>query len=500
MPVSLLEFADSVRREVRANPIHTRAALGQFMTPASIAAFMARMVKTRRRLLRVLDPGAGVGSLTAAIVERLISRAQPPLGISVTCYEIDGRLVGALRQTLETCRRACTQHGVSFTCEVRNEDYIAARTSASSGLFAVDAKSYECVIMNPPYRKIHSASAERQRLRSVGIETTNLYAAFMLLAARQLAPGGEFVSISPRSFCNGTYFDPFRRELLRLVSLRRLHVFESRSEAFRDDDVLQENIVVHGIRSNAQPPSVTLSCTRTDGSLVQRQVPFAQVVRPGDRESIVHVAVDDRADELASVLTALPHRLTDLKLTVSTGRVVDFRARTYLRPEPVRDTVPLIYPAHMHDGYIKWPNGQTRKPNAIVACEQTNALLIPSGYYVLVKRFSAKEERRRIVAAMYDPTRIPARRVGFDNKTNYFHAGGSGMDGDVARGLAAYLNSKAVDDYFRVFSGHTQVNAADLRRMPYPSLKQLRQLGTAVEPGDHDTIDAVVRPMLQSAS
>lgn len=34
-----------------------------------------------------------------------------------------------------------------------------------------------------------------------------------------------------------------------------------------------------------------------------------------------------------------------------------------------------------------------------------------------------------------------------------------------------------LDEYFRVFSGHTQVNATDLRNMKYPSLKNLQILG-----------------------
>jgi adenine-specific DNA-methyltransferase len=37
-----------------------------------------------------------------------------------------------------------------------------------------------------------------------------------------------------------------------------------------------------------------------------------------------------------------------------------------------------------------------------------------------------------------------------------------------------------VDAYFRQFSGHTQVNAADLRRLRYPSEQQLRRLAKIV--------------------
>jgi adenine-specific DNA-methyltransferase len=102
----------------------------------------------------------------------------------------------------------------------------------------------------------------------------------------------------------------------------------------------------------------------------------------------------------------------------------------------------------------------------------------------LIKRFSAKEEKRRIVAAVWSGDRTPA----FDNKLNYIHANGHGLDPEVARGLAYWLNSTQVDDYFRVFSGHTQVNAGDLRQMKFPSLDQLRALGRSVT----DDIDSAV--------
>lgn len=47
----------------------------------------------------------------------------------------------------------------------------------------------------------------------------------------------------------------------------------------------------------------------------------------------------------------------------------------------------------------------------------------------------------------------------------------------MAFGLYAYLNSTEVDKYFRVFNGHTQVNATDLRTMKYPSRVTLEKFG-----------------------
>jgi adenine-specific DNA-methyltransferase len=97
-----------------------------------------------------------------------------------------------------------------------------------------------------------------------------------------------------------------------------------------------------------------------------------------------------------------------------------------------------------------------------------------------VRRFSSKEERRRIVATVYDPDDVPGKKVGFENHLNVFHCGREGLTPAVARGLAVYLNSTFVDVCFRQFNGHTQVNVKDLYNLRYPTLATLETLGKRV--------------------
>jgi len=104
------------------------------------------------------------------------------------------------------------------------------------------------------------------------------------------------------------------------------------------------------------------------------------------------------------------------------------------------------------------------------------------------------------MAAIYDPTKIDAGLVGFENHLNYFHKQGKGLPADLAKGLALYLNSTLSDQYFRLFSGHTQVNATDLRKMPYPTYQQLLRLGAYVKETmpDQEIIDAIVQKECES--
>ncbi len=124
----------------------------------------------------------------------------------------------------------------------------------------------------------------------------------------------------------------------------------------------------------------------------------------------------------------------------------------------------------------------------------TEDLLVPAEDYVLVKRFSAKEERRRLTAAVFDSSMVPTNVVGFENHLNYFHRKGRGLPPGVAQGLLAFLNSTFVDEYFRQFSGHTQVNAADLRSLRYPSLIRLAALGSRMGEAlpDQEQLDRLV--------
>ena len=476
-------------------------ALGQFLTPEPVADFMASLFESRWQEWNLLDAGAGSGALSAALVKRLCSSRHKPRVISVTACELDVALNDSLHATLRDCARACERAGIRFSAKVLNEDFIAYATPLVRGdLFAPHQPSFNAAIVNPPYKKIRNDSATRLLLRTAGIETSNLYAGFVALITKLLAERGELVAITPRSFCNGPYFKPFRMNFLEMMALRRLHVFDSRSTAFRRDDVLQENIILRAVKDAAKPESITISSSSgaPGGAITEREMAYRKVVSPDDHEQFIHLAENEAQDRARAVMSRLPASLSDLGLSVSTGRVVDFRAREFLRQHPGADTAPLIYPCHFNGGFVHWPSETARKPNAIVNNEQTREVLVPAGVYVLVKRFTAKEERKRIVACIYDSHQTPGPLVGFENHLNYFHVNGRGLPMALAQGLAAFLNSMVVDVYFRQFNGHTQVNATDLRSLNYPAKPELERLARRIsDPGlPQSELDALVEDEL----
>jgi len=482
---SLMASVETYRREASLRlEARRRALMGQFLTPASVAMFMARMIECKKPVVRLLDPGAGLGSLSAAFVAEMCRRQIRPDAIAVTACELDPMLIDYLRSTLELCKAVSEDAGIRFEARILAKDFleVGANTFVGDFFSAGENERFDCAILNPPYRKIRAESHERKLLRAIGLETSNLYTGFLAVTSRFLTPDGEMVAITPRSFCNGPYFEPFRRFFLKEMRFRRIHVFDARDRAFADDAVLQENIVFRSVKTMEPLGEVVVSSSLDPGDPNPRvrTIRHDDLVRPGDPHVFIHIVPDGDGDSIRRQILNLDSTLADLGLTISTGRVVDFRAKHLLRAQPGRDTVPLIYPCHLQGGFVDWPNGRTRKANALAVGQGAEDLLVPQGHYVLVKRFSTKEERRRVVAAVYDPERVPSDRVAFENHLNYYHIRGSGLPVTIAKGLAAFLNSTLVDSYFRQFSGHTQVNAADLRSFRYPARDKLVAIGRRI--------------------
>lgn len=463
-----LEKADLVRRELKLGSSQKRKAeLGQFMTPSSIARFMASLFPaSSHRDCRLLDAGAGVGALSCAFLDRCMTGELGFRTIDAFAYEIDDVLRKHLSERLS--------------------DYSGVRSHIFAGDFIELANQpllhphgeFTHAILNPPYKKINSSSSHRHALRDIGIETVNLYSAFVALAVAKSARGGQIVAIIPRSFCNGPYYRPFRDFILHRAAIQHIHLFKARNKAFKDDEVLQENVIIR-LECNVTQGPVAISASTDDSfaDFTTQEYPFEEIVAPDDTERFIQIP-DSSKPISADLSETNCHSLSDLGIQVSTGPVVDFRMKEHLRAMPEADTVPLLYPCHFGTEGTEWPKAGSRKPNAIKRNEHTERWLYPNGTYCVVRRFSSKEEPRRIVASVVESESFKGvQMLGFENHLNVFHQSKRGISKELAYGLAKFLNTEQADEAFRRFNGHTQVNATDLKAMKYPCTRDLIQLG-----------------------
>lgn len=467
--------------------------LGQYFTPMWVARLMASMVPTTPEPLRLLDPGAGAGTLFTALVAHCLGQDRPPRALTVTAFEIDAGLQPFLKRSATVIRNACKSRSIPCEVNLRVEDF-AQRTSVEAlGHLFTEPETYDAAILNPPYRKLSSNSDLRARLDALGIAAPNLYAAFLGLALRVVRPGGTVVAIVPRSFCNGTYFGRFRRYLLRSATVRDIHLFAHRDKAFGEDAVLQENVILSLRRGTDRRDFVSLSFSdgAEDDPVWSRRTRITDVVRRDDADLFVHLPDGDWSVGLSRAMGSLPSVLGGIGIDVSTGPVVAFRMkRWFTDPNGEHPAAPLLHPLNLQGLTVRWPI-RGKKPQAVARTAETERVLIPNGWYVTTRRFTSNEEQRRIVAAVIDPSRLPGNRIALENHLNYFHRSGGPLERNLAIGLATYLNSTFVDRYFRQFSGHTQVNATDLRKLRYPEAASLEAVGASLEtvlvgePADH---------------
>jgi adenine-specific DNA-methyltransferase len=470
----ILDFVENRRPEIIRNLRgESKSNNGQFMTPASIARVMASFFHpVDQNDIRLLDPGAGSGALLSAFLDRVIHANKTPSSICVVAYENDPYLVEELRRTRDNAlAHFSSKLGLDIQFKIIEKDFISEATSLlMPSLFSNHHLSrFTHAIINPPYRKIHSKSPQRHLLREIGIEAGNLYTAFISLSLKMLEIGGELVAITPRSFCNGPYFKRFRRLLLTDGWIPRIHVFHSRESAFYEDDVLQENIIFLFEKGGAVSDVTISSSTGRDFSdQTIRTVDHSRIVNPKDKNLFIHIPASELDDHVYERISVFNSHLSDLDLRVSTGPVVDFRLRSYIQDEWEDGFAPLIYPAHFKFNLIRWPLIENRKPNAIQIHPETVKWLMPNEYYVLLRRFSAKEEDRRIFPAFFEPLAGNHDFIGFENHLNVIHSCNRGIRYELAKGLTVYYMSSIVDLFFRQFSGHTQVNATDLMMLPIP--------------------------------
>ena len=468
---------------------------GLFLTPVPAANFMASCTRVGGRKIRLLDPAAGAGVLCCAAVERLVLQNPKPDRIEVVAYEVDQDLTSPLRCVLDWLANWCRRsYGVEVAIRVEATDFVMANAEAlqhANDLVPprVGEQDFDFVISNPPYFKISKADPRAAAASCVVHGQPNIYALFMAVGAALLRPGGDFVFITPRSFASGPYFRQFRTVFFDMIQPVSVHVFDSRRNAFSRDEVLQENVILRGVRRDswhrrrANAPLVVSSSRgiRDLGEGRSREVATKTALDCDSIDRVLRLPISDEDAAALSLVDSWPSSLHKLGLSISTGPVVPFRAMRWIGNEGdvPSSHVPLLWMSHVRPMRTTWPI-DTHKPEYILR-SGTEALVVPNKNYVLIRRFSAKEEARRLTAAPYLATDFVVPEVGLENHLNYIHRPGGTLSEDETWGLAALYNSRLLDTYFRAVNGNTQVSATELRAMPLPARQTIIALGQRVK-------------------
>ncbi len=493
MTDSLTRLAAEQQRQFDATTLpRTRKERGHFGTTPAIADFMAGMfTEIPQGPVRVLDPGAGVGTLSAAVCQRVLQQKNRR-ELLFELWENDQRLEPRLRTTMEACQKTLKDAGHEMQFAVETGDFVLEHAEPSLFRAASDA-SFDLVIVNPPYFKVRKDAESARAMAHVVHGQPNIYAFFMAVAADLLRDGGEMVAITPRSYFNGPYFKRFRKWFFDRMTARQIHVFESRTDAFQEDEVLQENVILLAEKGGKPKDVVLTSSPGRRFERVERHIlPYTRVIEDSTGDHLVRVATSTLEQQIVEAVDRLPQRFRELPFKVSTGPVVTFRSRAYLRRERSDETAPLLW-MHNVRPFVTQFLSKNGKPTHILVSDDSKRLLLPAKRYVLLKRFTAKEERRRLVAGIVESKDSYSPFLGLENHLNYVYRPTGELSKEEALGLAALFNSALVDGYFRAISGNTQVNAAEIRAMPFPCVETIREIGQTVERSTDRTSPSVER-------
>ncbi len=485
---------------------------GQFLTPPSVARYMARQLGSIPDRACLLEPAVGSGALVCAVIEHLIAEHRP-IELWIDAYETDAELCEQSRQVLNIACETAEGQGIKIHWQVYQEDFILSCIPETQTSFFGNIdnrrKSFDFIICNPPYFKLKKEDLRVKAVSGIVKGHTNIYTLFMAIGARLLNPQGRACYIVPRSFCSGDYFSAFRRELLLVTTPLAVHLFQSRQEVFKNDEILQENIVF-SFEKLAQPKSqpywtgfVNVSTSHSDVDLSEtpfnRQIAFKHFLNPRNRGFFFRLPTGLLDEQILDAIDQWEGSLESFGLQVSTGPVVPFRAVDLLveRIPEGNGAVPLLWMQNIKPYKTEWPLANLGKPQAI-SVRQTD-LLVPNANYVLLRRFSAKEDRRRLIAAPFLANNFPYTMVGIENHLNFIYRKKGLLQPDEALGLCAILNSPLIDRYFRIVNGNTQVNAAEIRSLALPPMEVIRSIGQKAEMIRNPTselIDAIVYSVL----
>ena len=478
--------------------MEVRKTLGQFFTGSIVSEYMGSLInKPESETVRILDAGAGTGILTASAALRCLELGCKT--VHAVLYELDSDAVPNLEQTLKIVQKIFERRRGIFTFETRCEDFILARPDREPSIAGFDVS-----VINPPYFK-YSAKDSPYAKATVDLYNgePNIYASFMAVVMASMNNGGQVVTITPRSFTNGLYFKGFRSYMLRESALDLIHIFKHRDKVFKNDDsaVLQESIICRFLKGKSSKV-ITVRSSDCDAGIEESEeekYPIELIIDPSNDQQIIRIPETSYEANILKQAETFPTTFEGAGYFISTGRVVEHRTRNYITEETgVPNSVPLYRPHNVTPLKATW-TGTHKKDVSFMLNGEHEKHTLRNGTYVLLKRFSSKDEKRRLVSGVHVGHTYDCEVIGFGNKTNYIGLSGESLTETEAYGLAAIFNSSFMDKYFRCISGNTQVNATEIRVMKFPTREQVNEIGKEAQKlkfiGTSE-IDLIVNPVL----
>lgn len=465
---------------------------GQFFTPTEIAHFMAGLTSQTKEKFKILDPGCGTAILSSSLIEALAKQNVNLKEIELVVYETDQDIFPYTQAALEYLGLWLEKYKIKFKTNIDTNDFVLENKDCfqeSMTLFSEPKNAtFDIVISNPPYFKIPKEDNRAIVAKSIVWGQPNIYSIFMMVGTKLLKEGGELIFIIPRSFASGNYFRAFREAFFKEIEIEHIHLFGSRTDTFDRDSVLQETLILKGKKRKLNEHLPSILVTHSNGikdieNSTEKLYKTNELIDIKSKEKIIHLPTSETDAKVIKLFKSWAGSLCQYDIQISTGPVVSFRANEYLFEQYQNGTiflVPLYQLINTAKMRFEWPVSKRNKPQYIQLCEGTKSLLIPNKNYIFLRRFSAKDDKSRLVATPYFTDITQAEFIGVENHLNYIYRPKGYLHRNEILGLSALLNSNLFDTYFRTFNGNINVSATELREMPLPPLEDIKQIGNQI--------------------
>ena len=455
---------------------------GQFFTPIAIANLMASYCDLNKQIVKILDPGCGTAILSCALIERLIENKKDIEIIDLVAYEIDLELTLFSQKALQYLQNWLLKKGIKFKYLLHNLDFVLEKSdSLKEGYSGIH---FDLIISNPPYFKLSKDDDKVIFVKEIVSGQTNIYSIFLGIASRLLSENGELIFITPRSFASGKYFKKFRELFFNTLQVNKVHLFNSRKDTFNRDKVLQETVI---IKAKKEPINIDKKVLISSSIGIKdisestlKHFPYSKLINLNSKEKILHLPTNSKEESVLNLVTSWEDTLINYNIQISTGPVVSFRALSHIQNNYENGVIflaPLFWLQNIDKMILLWPKSLKGKGQFIRIENSSKSLLIPNNNYVLLRRFSTKDDKSRLIAAPYFLDFTKSEFIGVENKVNYIYRKNGHLEQNEVAGLCAVLNSELFDIYFQIFNGNVNVSATELREMRFPPLNTIKEIG-----------------------
>jgi adenine-specific DNA-methyltransferase len=459
---------------------------GQFFTPTPIANLMASFCNFTNNSLRILDPGCGTGILTCALIENLTTLNPNIEFIDCVAYETDSNLIYFFQKTVSYLNKWLQLKGVRFQCLLCMDDFVLDNAKVLQSSSQKQDK-FDVIISNPPYFKLAKDDKKTIVAKELVSGQPNIYSIFMGIASKLLNENGELIFITPRSFASGNYFKAFRELFFNTVQIDKIHLFNSRKDTFNRDSVLQETVIIKAIKFDINPnKKITVSSSVGIKDIYEPTIKYflsSELIDLNSKEKILHLPINDKEESILNLVTSWENNLINYDIHISTGPVVFFRSWDFIQNNYENGTVvlaPLFWLHNVNKMSLEWPITLKNKGQFIKIEPDSKSLLIPNKNYILLRRFSTKDDKSRLIAAPYFCNYTKSNFIGVENKVNYIYRKKGHLERSEVAGLCALLNSELFDIYFQIFNGNVNVSATELREMRFPPINDIKKIGNKI--------------------